>query len=169
MRAVTVAIAVMLTLGGCVTVMQGDEQKLTFESTPPVAQCTVSRDGAVLATVVTPGTATVTKSPHPLTVVCTKPGFEDAQGTFEPSLDKFGASNILNGGIGVGIDAWTGVMRKYDSTIRIAMAPKPGGVIPAGAYLPLRPAVSSEMGRSHSACAAWSTGIEGGPVCSKWR
>jgi hypothetical protein len=119
--------------------------------------------------VVTPGTATVTKSSQPLTVVCRKPGFEDARGTFEPSLDKVGAANFLNGGIGVGIDAWTGAMRKYDSTISIAMTPKPGTVVPASVYVYPRSPVSSEMGRSGSACAAWSTGIEGGPVCSRWR
>jgi hypothetical protein len=61
----------------------GTTQFIKIASDPPGADCTMSRNGAVLARKKTPGFIEVSRSRRPISVVCTKEGYQDGQTTIE--------------------------------------------------------------------------------------
>ena len=65
-------------VGGCATdgaITRGRTQQVLLQTDPPGATCTVVRNGAVVASVQTPGTATVERRSEPIDVACSRPGF----------------------------------------------------------------------------------------------
>jgi len=67
-------------LAGCATVFEGTSQEITVTTNPPGASCMFERLGDQIGTIAsTPGTANIRKSKHDITVICDKPGYQQAQ------------------------------------------------------------------------------------------
>lgn len=133
MKKIILPLAAMALLSACSTISDGTTQEIVINTNPEGANCALMREGVAVARVnPTPGAATVQKTKHDITVVCTKPGFQQA--TF---MNKSGvAANtfgniILGGGIGWAIDSATGADNKYESPVNVTMIPE--GAAPAAA------------------------------------
>jgi hypothetical protein len=131
LKKIILPLAAMALLSACSTISDGTTQEIVINTNPEGANCALMREGVAVARVnPTPGAATVQKTKHDITVVCTKPGFQQA--TF---MNKSGvAANtfgniILGGGIGWAIDSATGADNKYESPVNVTMIPE--GAAPA--------------------------------------
>jgi len=125
MLARAIAAGVCLTAGGCATLTTSPSQTVTIQTAPPAALCTFTRDGELVGIVnPTPGTLSVSKSHHDLTVRCTKEGYLEASGTVGSRFQAMTLGNILFGGlVGVVVDASSGAMTKYEPQITITLIP----------------------------------------------
>lgn len=121
----SLAVATVLvgaSLGGCASVTSGTSQDISVV-TPGVtgAQCSLtSPDGNYNVT--TPGTLTVSKSKHDISVNCAKQGYHDGVAVIPSNFEGMTLGNILIGGIvGVGIDAASGAMNEYPNAVQVHM------------------------------------------------
>ena len=116
---------------GCATVMEGSDQAVNVNTVNceeyGAIICTLSnKDGA--STITAPATANVEKTAGALTVSCesrernASGGKATGQSIVDSSYEAMSFGNILAGGfIGVGVDAATGAMWKYPSTVVVPM------------------------------------------------
>lgn len=121
-------ILLMCALAGCATITKGVTQNIAI-NTPgaPGATCQLSSSAIGNRTVVTPAVITVDKSQESIAVRCTKACFQDGVGIVGSEMEVMTAGNILVGGvIGLGVDAASGAMNKYNPETGIHMAPIPG-------------------------------------------
>jgi len=137
MRLAMGLIVLSVGLSGCATVMTGTDQTIAV-STAPVsgATCTLFTSQARW-TLRTPGSLTIPKSGEDLHVVCRKAGYADGLATIPSGLEGWTWGNVLNAGTGVVVDAATGAANAYPDSVRIPMAPAPGGgplpdIVPMG-------------------------------------
>ncbi|MFY8095703.1 MAG: hypothetical protein ACOVN0_19660 [Niveispirillum sp.] len=133
MKKIILPLAAVALLSACSTISDGTTQEIVVNTNPEGANCALMREGVAVARVnPTPGAATIQKTKHDITIVCTKSGFQQA--TF---MNKSGvAANtfgniILGGGIGWAIDSATGADNKYASPVNVTMIPE--GATPAPA------------------------------------
>jgi hypothetical protein len=119
-----VAAALIITLSGCSSIIEGRSQEITINTNPPDAICTLARNGTPIGSVTpTPGSIYIEKTKYDIMITCKKPGYEDA--TY---MNKSGAAGatvgniVLGGGIGWAIDSATGADNKYDSPVNITLA-----------------------------------------------
>jgi hypothetical protein len=113
---------------GCATITRGTTQNIAIH-TPgaPGAVCILSSGSIASRTVVTPATISVEKGMDSIAVRCTKECFHDGAGIVTSSMEAMTAGNILVGGVvGLGVDAMSGAMNKYNPDTGIYMAPIPG-------------------------------------------
>lgn len=97
--------------------------------------CTLSSPAVGTRAVQTPGTIVLPKSKHDVAVSCVKQCYTTGVGVLASETEIMTAGNVLFGGvIGLGIDAASGAMNKYQPGVEIAMslipncgAPKRGG------------------------------------------
>lgn len=124
----TFVIAAMLCCSGCASMFGGTSQEVEVNTEPQGADCTVSRDGKVIGHVnPTPGTISVQKSKHDLSISCIKPEYVAATSTCVSGVEGWVIANMLFGGlIGLGIDHATGGVNKYESPIQINLTPFTG-------------------------------------------
>lgn len=118
----------LLSLAGCSTIVKGTTQQIAV-STPgaPGAQCTLTSSAIGSKVVTTPATITLEKGSDNIAVICRKACFQDATGIIASSTESMAAGNIIAGGvIGLGVDAATGAMNKYNAENQFAMVPIPG-------------------------------------------
>jgi hypothetical protein len=181
MRANVAVYVVLAALGGCATAFEGDSQTVAIDTFPSEAQCSLTRDGEVLATVVTPARVKVDKRKHAIDVLCAKPGYRNASAVLEAKFAQSTATNailavplIFPAAIGVAGDAATGAMHKYDHQVLVALEPADGTPTSAARAAAFKLPVSSEMGKNPNACLSWSWSTDPeatarSPVCSKWR
>lgn len=110
---------------GCATVTKSANQPVTVDTRPPGAECTLEREGEKLAVInPTPGAVSVEKDKDVIQVTCKKAGFKDGTGELASSFESMTLGNILIGGvIGIGIDAASGAMHQYPSTVTIRLVP----------------------------------------------
>ena len=116
------------TLIGCATITKGTTQVVAVK-TPGVAgaQCTLSSSSVGSKVVSTPATVTLDKGSDNISVVCRKECYQDAAGVIASNTEAMAAGNIIAGGvIGVGIDAASGAMNKYNIDNQFAMVPIQG-------------------------------------------
>jgi len=115
-----------LTLGGCATITTGSGQSLTVLTDPAGAECKLDRKGQTLAVVnPTPGTVQIDKSKDAITIRCTKDGFMETAGTLDSEFQGMTFGNIIFGGIiGVAVDAGSGAMNEYPSSLTLTMVPE---------------------------------------------
>lgn len=129
MRALVFAgIAVFLASGGCATVTTGTLQSVSV-NTPGVtgAVCTLSSRSIGKRTITAPATVAIEKGVNNVDVHCTKECYQDGEGVITSSLEVMTAGNILIGGVvGVGVDAISGAINKYEPEVEITMKPIPG-------------------------------------------
>jgi hypothetical protein len=123
------------TLGGCATIVKGTTQSVAIE-TPgaPGAKCTLSSSSVSNVTLVTPASVVIQKGAESVRVLCKKECFDDGIGLITSGTEAMAAGNIIAGGvIGLGIDAASGAMNKYNEQNQITMVPikgcKPSGKI----------------------------------------
>ncbi|MDX2205499.1 MAG: translation initiation factor 2 [Hyphomicrobiaceae bacterium] len=115
-------------LCGCATITRGTTQNISI-NTPGAAgaQCTLSSPAVGTKVVVTPATVVVQKGQDAIAVRCSKECFQDGAGVIESNIEGMTAGNVLVGGvIGLGVDAASGAMNKYNSDTNIVMPPIQG-------------------------------------------
>lgn len=118
-------IAILLT--GCSTIVKGTQQQVSV-ATPGVqdAMCTLSSPAVGTRTVQTPGTIVLPKSKYDVAVNCIKQCYTDGVGVLASETEIMTAGNVVFGGvIGLGIDAASGAMNKYQPGVEVVMSPIP--------------------------------------------
>jgi hypothetical protein len=127
--AITASLVVIcLSTAACATIVKGTKQKVAV-NTPGVqgAMCELSSPVIGRQTVQTPGTVVLKKSRHNVTVKCTAQCYGEGVAVLASTTEIMTAGNILVGGVvGLGVDAATGAMNKYEPSVEIAMSPIPG-------------------------------------------
>jgi len=127
MRALLLTAAIALTLSACVTMENGSSQDIgviTIGTTS--ASCTLSNKSGRW-TVVTPGTARVSRSSSDLEIDCVKPGFQEIRMSVHPQreIGHTGAKDPSWLDLpGAAIDAASGAYYSYPDPIRVAMTPQ---------------------------------------------
>lgn len=119
-------ISILLT--GCSIIVKGTQQQVSV-STPGVqgAMCRLTSPGVGTRTVQTPANIVLPKSKHNVAVTCTAQCYADGVSTLASHTEVMTAGNILFGGvIGLGVDAASGAMNKYDPSVEVVMSPIPG-------------------------------------------
>lgn len=122
-------------LAGCATITKGTTQAVAVD-TPgaPGASCTLSSAGIGQKVVTTPATIVLDKSQSSIQVVCKKECYQDGVGIISSNTEEMTAGNVLVGGVvGLGVDAATGAMNKYNANNQITMVPIQGCRARAGA------------------------------------
>lgn len=120
------AAVLLLFVAGCASIMEGGDQIVNVQTTGcedyGAIQCTVvNDDGSSILTA--PASVNVEKDKDALTISCqSKDGMAQGEKIVESSYEAMNAGNLLLGGIiGVGVDAATGAMWKYPSSIIVPM------------------------------------------------
>jgi hypothetical protein len=109
-------------LCGCASVIKGSSQDISLSTTPnDGATCTLnSSRGEWTAT--TPAQINVKRSKNDIKVHCTKDGFQEASTVIPSEFEPWTLGNLILGGvIGLGVDASTGAINKYPSTVSVPM------------------------------------------------
>lgn len=120
------AIAILLPLGGCATILSGRSQEMTINTAPAGADCDIVRlgKGDLVARVKTPQTITLRKTKHDLRITCTKPGYQETTHLVKSEIEGASWGNIiLGGGIGWAIDSAGGADNKYARYVNISLPP----------------------------------------------
>lgn len=123
-----ILLAGMLILPGCSTIVRGTTQAVAVQ-TPGVekAECELRSEGIGTKQVVTPATIVLEKSQHSVEVTCRKRCYTDGKGVITSSTEEMTAGNLVLGGVvGLGVDAASGAMNKYEPQVQIAMTPIKG-------------------------------------------
>jgi hypothetical protein len=113
---------------GCATVSHGSTQTIEVGSKPDGAECTFTRAGAALGSVVTPGPIKVSRSSTPINVLCTKAGYEEARAVLNSRTryDTTSSSSIVGAVVAVGalVDMTSGANISYESALMVTLDPK---------------------------------------------
>jgi hypothetical protein len=123
-----VAVAAVVTFGGCATIVKGTTQSVSLE-TPgaPGAKCTLTSSSVGSVTLVTPASVVLQKGSESVRVLCKKECYDDGVGIITSGTEAMAAGNIIAGGpIGLGVDAMSGAMNKYNEQNQITMVPIKG-------------------------------------------
>jgi hypothetical protein len=123
---ITILLPAFILLSGCASIMEGSDQTINVNTTgceqlgPMRCNVTNSEGSSVLTA---PASVSVEKARGPLTISCASPD-RSATGLrrIQSSYEAMNAGNILAGGIiGIGVDAATGAMWKYPSSVNVGM------------------------------------------------
>jgi hypothetical protein len=88
--------------------------------------CTLTSPAVGTRTVQTPGNIVLPKSRHNVAINCVKQCYSEGVGILASSTEIMTAGNIVFGGlVGVGVDAASGAMNKYEPGVDIMMSPIP--------------------------------------------
>jgi hypothetical protein len=121
-------LCVSVLFGACSTIVKGTEQQVSV-NTPgvPGAMCQLSSPAIGMRTVQTPANIVLPKSRHNVAVSCRAQCYGPGVGTLASHTEVMTAGNVLFGGfIGLGVDAASGAMNKYDPGVEVMMTPLPG-------------------------------------------
>jgi hypothetical protein len=121
-------IALCVWMAGCATITRGTMQSVSV-NTPNVsgAVCTLSSTSIGTRTITAPATVSLEKGQDSIAVHCKKQCYTDGVGTLVSSVEAMTAGNILVGGvIGLGVDAASGTINKYEPGVEIRMTPIKG-------------------------------------------
>lgn len=127
----------VMSLGACATIIEGTDQPVGIITTPPGAECTLTRDSKVIAQVSpTPGQVVVEKSKNDILIDCKKEGYQPVRIVAKSSFNGTTFGNLLLGGVvGVVVDASSGANQEYPESITIPLTPL-GQPAPAAAPVP---------------------------------
>ena len=111
---------------GCATVTKGTSQSLSVDSDPQGATCELTRDGETIGFVnPTPGSITIGKDKDAIDIRCELEGHVVSTVNLDSSFQGWTLGNAILGGlIGVMIDAGSGAMNEYPSSIMIRLVPE---------------------------------------------
>lgn len=106
-------------------------QSIWVSTTPPDAECVLSRDGEVVGVVrSTPGGMNLSKSKKDIYMVCRKAGYADAKIRVPSQKRKATIENVVStAGIGWIIDSELGTNNEYKDRIKVTLRRNP--VLPA--------------------------------------
>jgi hypothetical protein len=119
---------ISIVIAGCSTIVKGTEQQVSV-NTPgvPGALCQLQSPAIGMRTVQTPANIVLPKSRHNVAVTCSAQCYTDGVGTLGSHTEVMTAGNVIFGGlIGLGVDAASGAMNKYDPDVEVVMTPLPG-------------------------------------------
>ena len=157
------AAALLLTVTGCASIIEGTSQTITLNTNPPGADCALMREGVVIGRVTpTPGSVVIQKTKHDIMIACTKAGYQEA--TYLNHSGAAGATFgniVLGGGIGWAINSASGADNKYDSPVNITLVP---ALTPAAVQSQTIPSVGVTKSAA-SGSTAWNVG--GVDVCGQ--
>ncbi len=125
-----IAVATAMATASCASVFSGSSQLMTVMTEPSGAQCTLTRDGKVVAQVIsTPSGVKVDKSAKDLKVACQRNDYEDTTMVVRSTHDAWSsAGNILAWGIffpiAMGVDAASGAMNEYPESVLVRLNPR---------------------------------------------
>ena len=130
MSRITAALFGLLSIlfAGCSTIVKGTDQQVSV-NTPGVtgAVCQLQSPAVGTRTVQPPANIVLPKSKHNVAVTCQAQCYAKGVGTLASHTEMMTAGNVLFGGlIGLGVDAATGAMNKYDPGVEVVMTPMPG-------------------------------------------
>lgn len=130
MRALSLLAAGLAAVGfsACATLTKGTTQQVVI-NTPGAAgaQCTLTSSAIGTKVVTTPATIVLDKSQDAIAVTCRKECYQDGVGIIASNTEAMSAGNIVFGGVvGLGVDAVSGAMNKYNADNQIAMVPIQG-------------------------------------------
>jgi hypothetical protein len=115
------------TVAGCATITKGTTQSIDIQSDPAGAHCALTREGAQLGPTTTPGAVTITLSRKPVSVLCTKEGYEEGRAVMNAEGDPARYGNLIYpfaaGLIGGAVDRSTGAASRYQPLLRIVLTP----------------------------------------------
>ena len=123
--------AIGLGLGACSSIVQGTDQEIAVNTNPPGASCTLEREGQKIAELAnTPGSVTVSKTKHDITIICDKDGYQTATYINDSGWESgSGAAGIaldviLTLGVSSAIDSATGADNRYESPVNMTLIPE---------------------------------------------
>lgn len=130
MSRITAALFGLLSIlfAGCSTIVKGTDQQVSV-NTPGVngAVCQLQSPAVGTRTVQTPANIVLPKSKHNVAVSCQAQCYAKGVGTLASHTEMMTEENVLFGGIiGLGVDAASGAMNKYDPGVEVVMTPLPG-------------------------------------------
>lgn len=130
MRALSIAAAAFaaFSISACATLTKGTTQQVVV-NTPgaPGANCTLTSSAIGTKVVTTPAVIVLDKSQDSIAVTCRKECFQDGAGIISSNTEAMTAGNIVFGGVvGLGVDAASGAMNKYNADNQITMVPIQG-------------------------------------------
>ena len=113
-------------LGACASIVEGTDQSIAVSSHPSGAFCILEREGGQIGAVnPTPGTVRIEKSTEDITVLCSKPGYQDSIGVLVSEFEGMTAGNLIFGGVvGLAVDAGSGAMYYYPPSIIVELPPE---------------------------------------------
>lgn len=116
----------LMALGACSTITKGQDQTLTIITDPAGATCSLTRRGTTVgAASRTPASIVLEKSKDDVSVLCEKEDHFDGAATLASSFEGMTFGNIILGGIiGIAVDAASGAMHRFPSSITIFLTPK---------------------------------------------
>jgi|SRR5476649_2340745 len=119
-----IAVSVSL-VTGCATVASGGKQPIIVESEPAGADCILSRSGAELGRVTTPGRLSISNGTSSVRVTCTKDGFHESQVFLRARPDPRSAAGnfMLGGAVGNFVDQQSGANYRYEPSVMLWLAP----------------------------------------------
>jgi hypothetical protein len=110
-------------LGGCATLVSGDETDTQITTDPIGAECELTGDN-YNTFVTTPANVQLDSDVAPLTIVCNADGHVEERAEIDTSMDGSIFGNILMGGlIGIAIDAASGSGQKFPETVDLVLVP----------------------------------------------
>jgi|TARA_B110000967_G_scaffold55549_2_gene56961 uncharacterized protein YceK len=123
---IIILLPAFILLSGCASVMEGSDQTVNVNTTgceqlgPMRCNVTNSEGSSVLTA---PASVAVEKARGPMTISCeSRDGSATGLKRIESSYESMNVGNILVGGIiGIGVDAATGAMWKYPSSVNVEM------------------------------------------------
>ena len=122
--------AALIGLGSCSSIVQGTDQSIIVNTNPPEATCALTREGQDIGAVLsTPGSVTVSKTKHDITITCEREGYQTATYIADSGWESgSGAAGIaldvfLTLGVSSAIDSATGADNKYPSPMNLTMVP----------------------------------------------
>ncbi len=130
---VFIAVAALWSLAGCATIVKGTTQSVSVDTPGATgSKCTLTSSSVGSVTLVTPASVVLQKGSESVRVLCKKECHDDGVGIITSGTEAMAAGNIIAGGpIGLGVDAISGAMNKYNEQNQITMVPikgcKPSG------------------------------------------
>ncbi|HEY6241814.1 MAG TPA: C39 family peptidase [Burkholderiales bacterium] len=121
---VSAGVWALVFLSGCATIITGTSQGVTVDSDPRGATCSIARGDEQLAAIsATPAQVTLSKGWSDLTVDCKKEGHISSKTVVPSSFQPWTLANILNGAVGVVVDAASGAITEYPKAIGLLLVP----------------------------------------------
>lgn len=110
-------------LGGCATIVSGDETDTQITTDPIGAECELlGEDYNTIVT--TPANVQLDSDAAPVTIICNADGHLEERTEIDTSMDGSIFGNILMGGlIGIAIDAASGSGQKYPESVELVLVP----------------------------------------------
>lgn len=108
-------------LPACASVVSGDKQKVTVKTNVAPATCELKNDKGVWALYETPGEVEITRAYSDLAVKCKQGELQGAKTVSSSTVGMAFGNIILGGGIGAGVDMYTGAAYAYPDSVTVVM------------------------------------------------